>query len=68
VVKGLKAREGAPTGKDRKTLLRGTNAYTVRKRDIGKMNAFIRGRKGKEKVTVAAIESLQPRDKCSLGK
>jgi hypothetical protein len=44
-MKGLKAGEGASTEKDRKTLLGGTNVSTARKRDIGKMNALIRGKR-----------------------
>jgi hypothetical protein len=44
-VKGLKAEEGAPTGKDRKTLLGGTNAHTVRKKNIKEMSVLTRGKR-----------------------
>jgi hypothetical protein len=41
----LKAREGDPIGKNRKILLGRTNVHTVRKKDIGKINALTREKK-----------------------
>jgi hypothetical protein len=41
----LKSRKGAPTGKNRKTFLGRMNVHTVRKNDIGKMNALRREKK-----------------------
>jgi hypothetical protein len=58
--KGLKAGEGSPTGKDRKTLSGKISVHTTRKRDIGEMNALIRKKKNeKKKVTVAATKSKE---------
>jgi hypothetical protein len=42
---GTKGWRRGPNRKDRKTLLGGTNAHTVGKKDIGKMSALTRGKR-----------------------
>jgi hypothetical protein len=66
----LEAGREIPTGENGETLWKKTSAPTVRRRDIGKMTALTKKKKGKKKSDSGCCQiqgSLQPRDKHSLG-